>query len=358
MRYFTPGPSQLYPIVPEAMAEALAGQIPSISHRSQAFKDIVARTNAALTSLLNIPADYSIWYLSSANEAWERILQNCVRQHSFHLVNGSFSSKFHGFALDYGKKPLQHKVPFGQGFRLQDINVPAEAELIAAIANETSSGVQTDPKLIYALKERHPEKLVVVDVVSAYPAYELDLSRVDGAYFSVQKGFGLPAGLGVMLAGPRLRERAQELESEGQVVGAYHRFTELEKYAQKLQTPATPNVMGIYLLGKVAEDMLKGEGRAGLRRIHEEKKAALWRFFDDFEGLRHFVAAEDRSETVVVLDCDKESSFWIKALREKGFSIGAGYGDRTATQLRIANFPSMGVGDVEALLAGFGDVLK
>lgn len=351
-RYFTPGPSQLHPAAIAHIPKALELGIASISHRAPAFVEMYGQTTSALRQLLQVPEDYEVYFLGSANEAWERLAQNCIRQHSFHLVNGNFSSRFREYVDLCQKQTSVHQVPFGQGFELSEISVNAEAELIAVVANETSSGVWTPPELIYELAGRHPDKLVVVDAVSAYPAYPLDLSRVDGAYFSVQKGFGLPAGLGVLISSPRLRARAAELEAEGFSTGSYHRFANLQKYADRNQTPETPNALAIYLLGRVAEAML-AQGPA-LRTSHLAKMARLYEFFENFEGLRPFVPAEKfRSQTVMVLEADGQAQKWIDQLAAAGFVIGAGYGSYKTTHLRIANFPAMDMADVEALLAAF-----
>ena len=352
IRYFTPGPSQLHPAVAKYLPIALETGVASVSHRSGAFVAMYSQTETALRSLLRIPEAYELYFLSSANEAWERIAQNCIRKASFHLVNGDFSNRFFQFVQQCQKQPQAHVIPFGEGFQLADVVVPPEAELIAAVANETSSGVWTPPELIYALAKRYPEKLLVVDAVSAFPAYPLDLSKVDGAYFSVQKGFGLPAGLGVLVSSPRLRKRAAELEAEGFSTGSYHRFANLQKYADRKQTPETPNALGIYLLGRVAEAML-AEGRDLLQR-HWEKTERLYAFFADFPGLHPFVkAARFRSETVIVLESDVPAQFWVDKLAKAGFAIGAGYGSYKTKQLRIANFPSTSLQDVEDLLAAF-----
>ncbi|MEM0995787.1 MAG: aminotransferase class V-fold PLP-dependent enzyme [Bacteroidota bacterium] len=356
MRYFTPGPSQLYPTVAAHFETGLTRGVGSISHRSPAFMDTVAHTKAQLTQLLNIPDDYAIWFLSSANEAWERIAQNSIRESSFHLINGNFSLKFFNFVTQYGKQPIRHQVRFGAGFSLDNIVVPDRAELIAAIANETSSGVETPPEHIYRLAERNSEKLLVVDCVSAYPTYALDLSRVDGAYFSVQKGFGMPAGLGVLLAGPRLLDRAQALEAEKIVTGSYHRFTNLDKYGQKDQTPETPNALSIYVLGRLAEDMNARGGIEEIRAVHAAKKERLWEYFRAIPGLEYAIPVGDRSSTVTVLNAASGSQVWINALRKKGFLVGAGYGGYKEKQLRIANFPATSREDVEDLLTAFREV--
>jgi phosphoserine aminotransferase len=81
--YFTPGPSELFPTVPQHMQAAMAHKIGSISHRSQQFKDIYAQAEKGLRTLLQLPDNFEILFVSSANEIWERAIQNTVEKESF-----------------------------------------------------------------------------------------------------------------------------------------------------------------------------------------------------------------------------------------------------------------------------------
>ena len=77
---FTPGPSQLYFTVNDHARQAFKEGIPSISHRSKLFEQISSEATVGLRQLLNIPADFYIFFTSSANEIWERITQNLVEE--------------------------------------------------------------------------------------------------------------------------------------------------------------------------------------------------------------------------------------------------------------------------------------
>jgi phosphoserine aminotransferase len=347
--YFTPGPSQLYPTVAGHLQQALADGIGSISHRSKAAEASVQATTEALRALLGLPAEHSIFFLPSATECWERILQNCVQRESFHLVNGSFSEKFHKTALLLGKTSSAHGVPYGEGFDLGKLQVPDSAELIALIANETSTGVQMPPEDIAAIRRQHPDKLIAVDVVTAAPHAEIDYADTDLAYVSVQKGFGMPAGLAVLVVSPRALEKARKLETAGQYTGAHHSFAQLHKNALLHQTPCTPNVLFIHLLGKVAQDMLQ-KGIGTIRRETREKAALLEAAVSRNSSLELFVQeTRVRSETIVVATVTGGSEPLIQHLKEKGFWVGNGYQQFKGKQIRIANFPATQNGDVMGL---------
>lgn len=354
MIYFTAGPSQIYPTVPKHLENAVAENVMSISHRGAAFMEIYAAMEKGLRAVLNVPEDYQIFVFSSATEIWERIAQNCIEKESFHLVNGNFSNSFYQAVQLAGKQAKALEVEEGSGFDIEKIQVPASAELIAAIANESSTGVMLPAEDLAALRKRYPEKLIAVDAVSAVPTWDAKLTDLDALYFSVQKGFGLPAGLGVLIMSPRMLQRGLELEAKGQMVGTYHRFSALLEKSQKNQTPATPNVLGIYLLGKVCEDML--ENMEAIKSAHAEKYKILCNWIEQHPDLEFAIEnPRDRSNTVVVAKHHyTDGKAKIKDLAAKGFEIGAGYGKFATTQFRISNFPATSVADVKAMIEAFG----
>jgi phosphoserine aminotransferase len=350
MLYFTAGPSQVFPSLPKYMEQAVADGILSISHRGQQFMDIYARMENGLRKVLDVPAYYHVFLFSSATEIWERIAQNCIAKESFHLVNGSFSQSFAETVRLSGKKAVEHKVEDFTGVEVNGLEIPDAAELIATIANESSTGVMMPPEDLYALRERYPEKLIVVDAVSAVPTWRVDISRIDGLYFSVQKGFGLPAGLGVLVLSPRMLERGLELEKQGQMVGSYHRWSSLLGKSKVHQTPATPNVLAIYLLGEVCREMI---GQMDwLLHNHAEKYRYLAAHVTQHPDLDFAVRdARVRSNTVITLETKwPDVKAKLADLEGKGFVLGTGYGKFADRQIRISNFPATNLADMRYLL--------
>jgi len=348
--YFTPGPSALYPTVSQHIQEALADEICSIFHRSDRFKQIYQKTVASLKVLLNIPDDFFIFFLGSATEAMERIIENCVVDSSFHFVNGAFSKRFYNIAKELKKNPQKIEKGFGKGFDFSKVTIPENAELICFTQNETSSGVSTPLKNIYEIKHQYPEKLVAVDIVSSVPFIDIDYTKVDCTFFSVQKGFGLPAGLGVLVLNNRCLEKSFVLSEKNLNIGSYHKFLSLKEQGEKFQTPETPNVLAIYLLGKVCEDMIE----CGIEKIRKETKIKaemLYDFFEQHKDFELFVKKESfRSQTVIVANSFVDSEIVRSKLREKGFIVGTGYKEYKNSQIRIANFPSNKKNDVEKLI--------
>jgi phosphoserine aminotransferase len=336
---FTPGPSQLYFTVEDHMRIAFREGIPSLSHRSKEFEQIFRECTDGLRSLLDLPSGYHIYFTGSATEIWERIIQNLVEESSFHLVNGSFSKRFFEISAQLNRDAAVLNAEPGFGFS-QPVEITGAPELIAVTQNETSTGVSTPFSTINGLREKNPNALIAVDAVSSLPYPELDYSKMDTVFFSVQKAFGLPAGLGVWMVNDRCIEKSERMVAEGISVGSYHTISSLHAHALKNQTPETPNVLGIYLLGKVVGDML----RRGIRTIRKEteyKAALLYGLLEKHEALKPFVSDPSlRSKTVIVAECGDLVGKIKSALATRGMLPGDGYGAFKKTQLRFANFPT------------------
>ena len=347
MIHFSPGPSQLYFTVQDHVKSGFRDSIPSISHRSKAFELIFKETTVGLRELLNIPSNYFIVFAGSATEIWERSIQNLVGDKSHHLVNGAFSKRYYEIALQLKKNAGKSEAPMGQSFR--DVLIPSGTEMIALTHNETSTGVSLSTDFIHSFKKENPDCLVVVDAVSSLPYPNFNYNEVDSVFFSVQKGFGLPAGLGVWMVNERCLAKAENLLSQGNSIGSYHTLPLLYANALKNQTPETPNVLGIYLLGKVIQDFLR-KGIISIRKETEYKAAILYQALEAHSAIKPFVLDKrDRSKTVIVAGCGDRTEELSSYLMDRGFSPGEGYGEFKRQHLRFANFPTHSKEQFESL---------
>lgn len=345
---FFPGPSQLYFTVEDHMRKAFREGIPSLSHRSKPFESIVQETVVGLKELLAIPDDFHIVFTSSATEIWERLLQNLVIERSAHFVNGAFSKRFYEIALQLNRQAEFIEGVEGAGFASNAIsNTP---ELIALTHNETSTGVSLPMEFINSFREKYPKALVVVDAVSSLPYPQFDFTKIDSLYFSVQKGFGLPSGLGVWIVNDKCIAKSESMLAQGISIGSYHNLPGLIAYARKNQTPETPNMLAIYLLSKVIQDLLR-RGITTIRRETDYKAAILYQALEQHELIRSFVTDKAlQSKTISVADTGKYTTTLSAYLQGKGLFPGDGYGKYKPSHLRFANFPAHSKEQVELLV--------
>ena len=342
---FYPGPSRVHRELPTYVRDAYAQGIMSINHRSDAFVDISKRTIGLLKQKLGIPKNYTIFFTSSATECWEILAQSIVTDKSYHLYNGSFGQKW----FDYTKRirPLAEPIPFNVNEPLDPKRLIFDLKdgVLCLTHNETSNGTQVHNNIIKAIKRNNPSYLVAVDATSSMAGVQLDFKSADIWYASVQKCFGLPAGLGVMVCSPQALERARAIGERAH----YNSLPFMMDMMEKWQTSYTPNVLGIYLLMRVMEKA------PPIKAVHETTVARYeqWRdFLKKRKTIQHFVEAESvHSHTVVPVRADPKVLDTIKrSARKAGLLLGEGYGEFKASSFRIANFPALTPKEVRTLM--------
>jgi len=352
---FTPGPSQLYVTTELHARMAFKTGIPSISHRSKEFEKFYEEAVNGLKELFQIPQGFYVVFTASATEIWERSIQSLVASESLHFVNGAFSKKYFETAQQLGRNPIKVEVKEGLGFK--GVPVPqSNPELIALTHNETSTGVSWPIDFVNSFREKYPDAIIAVDAVSSLPYPKFDFNKIDTLFFSVQKGFGLPAGLGVWIVNEKCIAKADNLLSKGISVGSYHSLPSLISMTTKNQTPETPNVLGIYLLAKVTGDFIQ-RGIKAIRQETDYKAALLYQALEKSSVAQPFVKDKDiRSQTVIVAETGEHTPAIINALQPFGLYPGDGYGKAKTTQLRFANFPTHSKEQYELLCDSLGAI--
>jgi phosphoserine aminotransferase len=333
-----PGPTKVHPELMTWLQEADTEGVFWRSHRSPWFEAIYAEIKQGLRTLLGIPDSYTIAFVTSANEAWERSIESVIERESFHLVGGEFGNRWYQYAKRLGRTPSRWDYSHLYTGRFDDLEVPASAEAICVTQNETSIGFWIPEAQIETLANRYPDKLMLVDVVSSVPHCNLPWDRVDLAYWSIQKGFNLPAGLGLVVISPRAVARCEELSTKG-TVGAYHAFSQLAANSAKNLTAETPNVLAIYLLKRaLAKYLSLGADVLRAGTTERAKRAYAGLSATSFTPL---IAAEEyRSPTLIAITREEPVTELRTALsKEHGVYVGACYDDLKVNSLRIANFP-------------------
>lgn len=332
---FYPGPSKVYPQVAKYMQNAFEEGILSINHRSAECMEITKSAIQLLHEKLNIPVDYSIYFVSSATEAWEIIAQSLTSKSSTHVYNGAFGEKW----ADYSSKLIEkvNRIPFSLNEQLTTkLLRNVDVEVLCLTQNETSNGTQI--KDFSTFRTAFPESIFAVDVTSSLGGIELNWENGDVWFASVQKCLGLPAGMGIMICSPRALAKAEQINDRKY----YNSLLFMQENFAKYQTHYTPNVLSIYLLNKVLSDI------SNISVISEKikRQAKDWySFFNSFDkfGLNCLVQNNDlQSDTVISVEGTEQQ---IKAIKERtkmsGITLGNGYGTWKNTTFRIANFPAI-----------------
>jgi phosphoserine aminotransferase len=342
---FYPGPSKLYPEVASYLQQAYKEGILSVNHRSKEFIDLSQDTISILKKKLNIPTDYTVFYTSSATECWEIIAQSLVRKQSLHIYNGAFGEKWY----EYSKKINLNSA--GIDFNIEKfpeikIKIFKETEVLCLTQNETSNGTQLNDATINGFKERFPELLIAIDATSSMAGIDLKFNSADIWFASVQKCFGLPSGMALLVCSPKAMKRAFQINDRRR----YNSILFMHDKMKEWQTSYTPNVMNIYLLNKVLHQI------PSIQQTHEliVSRFAQWHtFLSEGKKLTSLICnPEVRSNTVISVKGDEDTISLIKAaVKKEGFILGNGYGKWVNTTFRIANFPAHEEEEISSLKA-------
>ena len=331
---FYPGPSKVYPMVEQYLQDAFHSGILSVNHRSDVFMAMLKETIQTLKQKLDIPYNYEVYFVSSATECWEIIAQSLITYSSLHVYNGAFGEKW----LEYTKKI--RPAAKGHSFGLNEIpfveslGIHPDDEVICITHNETSNGTALPSSFISQLRS-YSNKIIAVDATSSMAGVVFNWTDADIWYASVQKCFGLPAGMGVMVVSPAAVAKAERVGDNSY----YNSFLFTRENYLKYQTPYTPNALGIYLLGRVMEHV------APVKQVAaeiKERAADLYSFLSD-NGYELLVENDGvRSDTVIAVSATREKVTQVKSKAKlSGLQLGNGYGKWKESSFRIANFPAI-----------------
>jgi len=340
---FYPGPSRVHDKIPKYVKDAFEKGLLSLNHRSDEFMNLCESTVTLLKEKLDIPENYTVLFTSSATECWEILAQSLIKKESLHIYNGGFGEKW----FDYTKrlKPDIKALSFDCEQEIEVKNIRgSKTELICITQNETSNGTQVSDEVIASLQKKNPTALIAVDATSSMAGIELNFNHADIWFASVQKCFGLPAGLAVMACSPKAIERIALLKENNH----YNSLSFMIEMMNKWQTSYTPNVLGIYLLMRV----LKDSKRISLVHKKLETRAKEWQvFFQKGKNLKLYIQNQKiRSQTVITITGDPELLTEVKMKAKKnGFLLGEGYGKLKSETFRIANFPALKKNEIKSL---------
>ena len=331
-----PGPVE----VSEKTFRALCS--PMVGHRGQGFKDLYAKIQPQLQTLLTTK---QLVYLSTSS-AWgvmEGAVRNVVAKKVLNCMCGAFSDKWLDVSKRCGKEAEGLQVPWGSPLRAEQIDAKlatGQFDALTLIHNETSTGVMSPLAEIAALKQKYPDVMFIVDAVSSMTAVPLnfDALGIDVLLAGTQKAFALPPGLTVFTCSPAALAKAATAKDRGY----YFDFVEFDKNAQESMTPSTPSIAHIYALGSKLDEFF-AEG-LDARYARHAKTNQLTRDWAAKHGFTLFPEAGYESVTLTCVNNGAKPSGRVvdtaklqKLVKEQGFLIDGGYGKIKGTTFRLSN---------------------
>ncbi len=215
---FVPGPTNIPDRIQRAMMVAME------DHRSSRFPELTLTVLADLKKVFKTESGQLFLFPSSGTGAWEAALTNTLSPGDKILAPrfGQFSHLWIDMAQRLGFDVEVIDVEWGEGVPLERMGQALSDDsrhhikAILACHNETTTGVTSDigglRKVIDTAK--HPA-LLCVDGVSSVACidFRMDEWGVDLGVSGSQKGFMLPAGLGILAVSKKAIEAMPEARS-------------------------------------------------------------------------------------------------------------------------------------------------
>jgi alanine-glyoxylate transaminase/serine-glyoxylate transaminase/serine-pyruvate transaminase len=341
---FIPGPTNM----PEALRRAC--DLPTIDHRSADFPMLLTAARSGVQAVMKSETAEIFIFPSSGTGGWETALANTLRPGDTVLAvrNGMFSQKWIKMCRDFGLEVVMTDVPWGEGFPADWAEDQLRADhshkikAVLATHNETATGVTSDIAAVRkALDAANHPALFFVDGVSSIGsmAFRFDDWGIDVAVTGSQKGFMLPAGLGIAA----FSRKAMQATENGGLPRGYFNIQDMAASYASGGYPYTPPY-GLLNGLKEACDMLLAEGLdhvfARHNRIASGVRAAVQAW-----GLEICAARPELySDTVTAIrtpDGFDAGRIVSHAEAAYGVSFGAGLGDVAGKVFRIGHLGSL-----------------
>jgi phosphoserine aminotransferase len=349
---FSAGPATLpEPVLRQAQEEMLdwhgaGASIVELSHRGPEFMQVAAQAEADLRTLLSIPADYAVLFLSGGATTLQALLPlnfAAPGQAADYVISGHWGKT----AIKQARACVAANIAASSeagGFR----DLPArdtwqlsdDAAYVHITANETIHGVEfRDIPDVGGVP-------LFADFSSSIASEPLDISRFGVVYGGAQKNLG-PVGISFVIL------RRDLLEREGQPRAD---ILDYRAHAAKESMLNTPPTWNWYLLGLTVKWMLDEGGVAEFARRNARKAASLYAAIDGSGGYyRNEVAAAVRSRMNVPFflhDAALDKPF-LEEARAAGL-IGL-KGHRALGGMRASIYNAMPEAGVQALVDFMAD---
>src|SRR4051794_5651674 len=344
---FGSGPSKVRPEQLEHLA-AHGSSVMGTSHRQAPVKGVVRRVREALGELFTLPEGYEVALGNGGTTAfWDALAFGMVREKALHLVYGEFSSKF--ASVTQGAPFLADSVVVkADPGDAPEPRSEAGTDVVAWAHNETSTGVMVP------VTRPAGDALVLIDATSGAGGLPVDVADTDVYYFAPQKSFASDGGLWLALLSPAAQDRIGELAGSGRWIPDFLSLSTALENSLKDQTYNTPALATLLLLADQLDWMLSNGGLDFCVARTTASAEHLYGWAEASTFATPFVAdPAKRSLVVGTIDFDEsvDAAQVAATLRANGIVDVEPYRKLGRNQLRVAMYPAVDPGDVQALTA-------
>ncbi len=348
---FGAGPAVLPLEVVAEVAEALPNLngsgfgVMEVSHRSQAFQEVIDSAMGRLRGILSIPADYDVLFLQGgASTQFYMTALNLLSQGGMadYLVTGIWAKKALAEANRIGDG-MGAWDDSGNGFksvpRDSDYSVREGAEYLHYTSNNTLFGTQ------YHHLPDSGGKPRIVDASSDICGAPIDVAEHDLIYAGAQKNLG-PSGVTVVILSPWAANRGKE---------GLPTMLDYQTHISKGSMFNTPNTYGIFVLDRVLAWVERNGGLEGAIERNKKKSGLLYEILDSSDFWRPHANPDSRSIMNVTWRLAEESleSAFLEEAGTRG--MGGLKGHRSVGGIRASLYNGCPLESVEALSSFMSD---
>jgi predicted phosphoserine aminotransferase len=355
-RFFLPGPTEVHPDVLQAQTR------PMMSHRGAGINELMKELQAGLEEVFLTERPVFL-ATSSATGLMEAAVRNAGRTRILSLVNGAFSKRFADIAKACGFEVDTIDVPWGEAHDPAQLDAALEEgsyDAVTMVHSETSTGVLNDVRSLAAAARKHEDVLVLVDSVSGFGGAELrpDEWGLDFLLTGSQKAFALPPGLAFGVASERMLERSSSAKHKG----VYFDLLKFQAAQEKWQSPNTPALSTMFAL-QVQLQRMQAEGIEARWARHAAMAQRTYEWVGEMarSGVELEVLAPEgyRSPCVTAVKAGGDIATEApKRMKERGWTIGGGYGQLKPTTFRIGHMGDHTVDGLNAMLEVLTEVVQ
>jgi alanine-glyoxylate transaminase/serine-glyoxylate transaminase/serine-pyruvate transaminase len=283
---FSPGPTN----VPDEVRRAM--NIPMEDMRAPDFGDFILPLLSDLKKAFRLTHGRAFVYPTSGTGAWEAAISNTLNTGDRVLMSrfGQFSMLWVDMAERLGLEVDLCEVEWGKGVPVEDYAAKLAADkdhkirAVFATHNETATGVTSNIAAIRAAMDavNHPA-LLFVDGVSSIGSIEFEMEDwgVDLAVAGSQKGFMLPAGLGLL----GVSDKALAAHERAKMPRCYFSFADMIKLNDTGYFPYTPATQLLRGL-RCSLDMLLTAGMESVWERHHRLASGVRAAIAEWQGCR------------------------------------------------------------------------
>ncbi len=318
---FSPGPSMLPRTVLKTIQHELLScrgsglSILEMSHRSEAFGDILEEAKSDLRTLMDIPASYEIFFMQGGATAQFAAVPLNLGMPADYIDSGLFAHLALIEAQKYGRAVCVGSSRADHYTHIPDYTRSPDARYVHITANNTVYGTR------FSRLPDTGDVPLVADLSSCILSEPFDVRRFGVLYAGAQKNAG---AAGVTLA----IVRKDLLGHPSPAVPSVLNYTRLSDADGLLNTP---NCFGIYVCGLMFKWLLSQGGVSAADALNREKSSLVYAALDENTLFKTHAQKNDRSRVNItfttgipaldeqfILDAQRRGLFGLRGHRALG----------------------------------------